>query len=564
MIAPLRARWLPILHSLGTRLTEPAASVRDPQERRNVRLLAALLLLTIAILLFGRVFRTVTQVELPSFQITATWIIIVALAAAYGLSRTRHHRAGALAAIIAISVILYLQTLYRAYSAPGDLSNPAAWLVALLLLSSFVISWRTTLALSAAYLAALWMLPRVVPGVTFFDIRFSFELIFGLSLVIALAAYLRRRDASMIQAQTEALADSENRYRTLFAGAFDGIVVHDDGVIVEVNDTVQNMFGYTRAEMMGAQVLTFTPPEWQATVLENARANILTYEIPGLRKDGTQIDMEISIRRLMVKGRLLRVVAMRDISARKQAEAERIELITESERSRVLRQFISDASHDLRQPLATMYTSLYLLRRKSAELGEAGRYVDTLDAQVAHLTRLLEDLFAMSRLDEPELYMERTPVDVDQLVMRIVQEQLPIAKQKTQQLHFDSLSGLPLVLADPVDLKRAITHIIANALTYTQQGGQISVQIGLHNQKVVVEVRDSGIGITAEDLPHIFERFYRADLARQSETGGSGLGLAIAQKIIENHSGSIEVESSPGAGSTFRICLPLSTQSLAG
>jgi PAS domain S-box-containing protein len=562
MIFPLPAHWLPRLRTLGARLIKPSPSIIDPQERRNARLLAALLTLTLAILLFGRMVRLVVDFKEPPIQAAAVWFNILALAVAYSLSRTRYHRVGAIATVIVVSVIIYLQTMYRGYNSPGDVSNPAAWLVALLLLSSFVISWRATLTLSVANLAGLWMLPRIIPGITYFDIRFSFELVFALSLVIALVAYLRRRDWSLIHAQTEALTESENRYRTLFSASFEGIVVHDDGVVIEVNDTLQNMLGYSKEEMIGAQVLTFIPPEWQTTIFEKARENILLYEIQGQRKDGTRFDMEVSVKRIMYKGRLLRVVAMRDITERKRVENERIQLITETERSRVLRQFISDASHDLRQPLATMNTSLYLLRRKSNDLGEAAIHVDTLDGQLAHLTRLLEDLFAMSRLDEPELYMERAPLDLNQLVMRVVQELVPIAVQKKQQLRFDA-KVLPSVLADQVDLRRAITHLVTNALSYTQAGGQITVRTILENQKVIVEVQDTGIGIDPDDLPHIFERFYRADLARQTETGGSGLGLAIVQKIIENHSGTIDVESHLGAGSTFRISLPLPSQSLA-
>jgi two-component system OmpR family sensor kinase len=290
----------------------------------------------------------------------------------------------------------------------------------------------------------------------------------------------------------------------------------------------------------------------------------MTYELVGLRKDGSTFDMEVSVKRLMYRGKLLRMVAMRDITERKRIEAERIQFITERERAQVLRQFISDASHDLRQPLATMNTSLYLLRRKVGDLGGGARHLDTLDAQLAHLTRLLEDLFAMSRLDEPELFMERAPLDIDELVARVVQDQRPIAVEKGHVLKFEPAGKLPPVLADHAELRRALTHVLANALTYTHDGGQITVRTLLQDPYVCVEVQDTGIGISSEDLPHIFERFYRADLARQTETGGSGLGLAIVQKIIENHSGSIEVQSTPGAGSTFRVCLPLSSQSRAG
>jgi PAS domain S-box-containing protein len=559
-----RTRGLPIIRRLWKALTDPAASVSEPQEKRNARLLSALLSLSVILLLIGRVFRGITGVSEPPFQLITIWINIIILSVAYVLSRTDRHRMGAALAVSLVSAVVFLQTMYRGFTVGGDLSNPAAWLVALLLLSSFVISWQATIALSVANITGLLFLPIMMPVISFYEVRFSVELIFALSLVIAMTSYLRRRDWLRLAAQTATISENEDRYHTLFAGAFDGIVVHDDGVIIDINDTLLTMFGYARDEMMGQNVLRFIPPAYHDTIFEKARDNIMTYEIPGVRKDDSTFPMEVSVKRLMFKGHLLRMVAMRDITERKRVESERIQFIAERERGAVLRQFISDASHDLRQPLATMGTSLYLLRRKSNDLGGAARHVDTLESQLAHLTRLLEDLFAMARLDEPELYMERAPLDLNQLLLRIVQEQQPLATEKGHRLNFEPEGKLPLVLADHVDLRRALNHILANALTYTQNGGQITVRTSVRGANVCVEIEDNGIGISAEDMPHIFERFYRADLARQTETGGSGLGLAIVHKIIENHSGSIDVQSTPGTGSTFRICLPLPSQSLAG
>src|SRR5688572_8006446 len=142
MISSLPSTWLPRLRTLGARFIKPAPSIIDPQERRNARLLAALLALTLAILLFGRMVRLFVDFKEPPVQAAAVWINILALSVAYGLSRTRYHRLGAIATVIVVSAIIYLQMMYRGYNSPGDVSNPAAWLVALLLLSSFVISWR--------------------------------------------------------------------------------------------------------------------------------------------------------------------------------------------------------------------------------------------------------------------------------------------------------------------------------------------------------------------------------------------------------------------------------------
>jgi PAS domain S-box-containing protein len=560
----LYPRWRSVLQGLWSRLTEPSPSLTDPQERRNARLLASLLALTIVILLFGRVYRTTNLVYEPPFNVATIWINIIVLTFAYVMSRTAYHRLGAIIAVTLVSAVVFLQTMYRGFNPHEDLSNPAAWLVALLLLSSFVISWQATLALGVANLTGLLMLPRITSGITFFDVRFSVELIFALNLVIALAAYLREYDWRTIQARTRELIEGEKRYRTLFEAAFEGVVVHDDGITLEVNDAFTMMYGYSHAEVVGQPILNFIPREQHELILKNGRDNIMVYETMARRKDGTVFEMEVSVKRVVYKGRLLRIVAMRDITERKRAEGERIQLITERERGSVLRRFISDASHDLRQPLTTMSTSLYLLRRKVGQSEENQRHLDTLDAQVSHLTRIFEDLFAMARLDEPQLLMQRVLLDLDELVAQVVYEHQSIATQKQHQLRFEPCGQLSAVMGDYAELKRAISHIIVNAISYTHAGGQIVVRSLLQNQHAVVEVKDTGIGIHSEHLPLIFNRFYRVDPARQTETGGSGLGLAIAQKIIENHSGSIEVESLPNVGSNFRISLPLSTQSLAG
>jgi PAS domain S-box-containing protein len=560
----LRTRWQPILVNLWVWLTEPSVSITRLQDRRRARLLSAWLSLTVLLLLLARLIFMLAQSPESAFNVVTGWINIIIFVAAYGLSRTRHFWWATVVAVSMVSVIVFLQVVYQAVDTGGDLTNPAVWLAVVLLLSSLVIPWRATLLLSVGMLAGLLMLPLVIPGIRLTDVSYAVQLTFSVGLIIAVTSYLRQRDLDRIDVQNGALVENEGRYRALFAAAFEGIVIHDDGLVVDCNDAMLIMFGRSREEMIGMKVLDFIPEKWHTTVFQMAEDNIMTYEIEGRHKDGPIFDIEVSVKRLMHNGRLLRVVAMRDITERKKAEAERLQYISEHERAQVLRQFISDASHDLRQPLATMNTSLYLLRRKLTDPALAMRHIDTMDIQVAHLTRMLEDLFAMSRLDEPELYMERTPLEVNQLVERVVQEQQTMAAQKGHVLRFEPSGMLPPVLADHVELKRALTHLIANALAYTQEGGHITVRTALNDPHVCIEVQDTGIGISPDDLPHIFERFYRADHARRTETGGSGLGLALVQKIIDHHSGTVEVQSLPGRGSTFRICLPLPSQSRAG
>jgi signal transduction histidine kinase len=129
--------------------------------------------------------------------------------------------------------------------------------------------------------------------------------------------------------------------------------------------------------------------------------------------------------------------------------------------------------------------------------------------------------------------------------------------RKQHQVYLNLAADLPPVMGGVTELQRALRHLILNALNYTPDGGRIDMATFHQDDHVVFEVRDNGIGISDAELPFIFERFYRADKARSTDTGGSGLGLTIAKKIIEAHQGNIEVESTPGEGTTFRVSLPV-------
>lgn len=231
-------------------------------------------------------------------------------------------------------------------------------------------------------------------------------------------------------------------------------------------------------------------------------------------------------------------------------------LAVEKRRVETLRRFIGDFSHDLRTPLATIKVDLYLLRKKVMGPEETFLYLDKIEGEVNYLTKLLEDLGSVSRSDDTPSRYEFEPLDVNSLMRGIVTGQEAVVAQRSQKLEFVPGTNLPTILADQVNLWRALLNVVSNAVCYTPERGTIRVSTRDQETWVVVEVQDSGIGIAPDDLPHIFERFYRAREAQSTKTGGSGLGLAIAKRVIEAHAGKIEVESTPGQGSIFRILLP--------
>ncbi len=244
-----------------------------------------------------------------------------------------------------------------------------------------------------------------------------------------------------------------------------------------------------------------------------------------------------------------------DITERKQAAQRQRELELERERAAMLQRFIGDVSHDLRTPLTTIKTRLYLIRN-TLDSDKQQSHIEILEAQTAHLERLLKDMLRMSRLDEMTAF-QLEPLAVNALIRDVLVEQEPLAMRRKHIVHFTGDQNLPLVQADRTNLRRAITNIVVNALHYTPDEGSIIIRSYTQTQHAVIEVCDTGIGIGVDDLPHIFERFYRADAARGTVSGGAGLGLAIAKKVVEGHQGNIEVESELGKGSTFKILLPI-------
>ncbi|MCC7206423.1 MAG: PAS domain S-box protein [Anaerolineae bacterium] len=244
-----------------------------------------------------------------------------------------------------------------------------------------------------------------------------------------------------------------------------------------------------------------------------------------------------------------------DITERKLAQEQAFALAIEKERVRVLIQFVQSASHELRTPLSTIATSVYLLTRV-AEPDQRAVYIAQVQIQIARLSRLIDKLLVMTELDSGTP-LTLTALDVNRLVQRCMDGVQRIAAQKEMALVFSPAPELPRVVADWDWLEQAIENVIDNAVRFTPEGGSVSVTTCAGDGRVVIDVRDSGPGIPDTDLPHIFERFWRADEAHS--TPGFGLGLPIAQEVIRRHGGRIEIETSPGQGSVFRIVLPTGT-----
>jgi OmpR-family two-component system manganese-sensing sensor histidine kinase len=231
-----------------------------------------------------------------------------------------------------------------------------------------------------------------------------------------------------------------------------------------------------------------------------------------------------------------------------------------------LRQFTADASHELRSPLAAIKTSIFLLNRDRDRVSADNQTaIATIDSAAQQMKVLVEDLLLLARLDRhsnPQ-QLDGIEIPLDEILEDLLDEIESQAHQRQITINAKITANI-YIRGHGVLLKRIFANLLENALQYTPKGGTIAITLKRVDRLAFASIQDTGIGITAAQLPHIFERFWRADKARDRREGGIGLGLAIAQSLAITHGGKITVTSQLGAGSCFLVRLPLALSSAVG
>ena len=221
-----------------------------------------------------------------------------------------------------------------------------------------------------------------------------------------------------------------------------------------------------------------------------------------------------------------------------------------------INRFSADASHELRTPLT-------ILQLELEEIAQSHRLNPPLTDQIGsaleethRMSHIVENLLVISRLDAGEVKMDKTRLDLGHLAASTAEQMRLLAEEKSILLRSNVATGI-FVEGDRSRLQQVIVNLVANAIKYTQEGGEVEVSVRGYGGTAVLEVSDNGAGISAHALPHVFERFYRADKARSRNSGGAGLGLAIVKAICTAHGAEIRVSSQEGQGSRFNVELPL-------
>lgn len=347
-------------------------------------------------------------------------------------------------------------------------------------------------------------------------------------------------------------------FRSIVEQAIAGVYVVRDNRFLYVNPRMAELFGYTVEEMLSMRdVSGVVAPGDRERVRRNLALRqsgelaSLHYAFQGQRRDGSSIDVEVHGTRVELDGVPAVMGLLVDVSGRVELERERLRLLREArEALRARDETLAVVSHDLRNPLNAIGMTVDLLLDGVVASRDADAMLLRIKRLAGSMSALIQDLLDISTMESERLPIRIQPADGQGLLREAADRLMPLLEEKRVQLELETAEPAP-VLADPERILRVISNLVGNALKFVPEGGRIALGARPQNETVQFTVADDGPGIDNDDLPHLFERFWKGHGSR-----GSGLGLAIAQGIVEAHGGRIWVESCQGKGSTFHFTLP--------
>lgn len=342
------------------------------------------------------------------------------------------------------------------------------------------------------------------------------------------------------------ISEDKDKMKVVLSSVIEGIIAIDkEGRIILFNNALKNMTDYSSDRVLGKF-------HWE--IIRNNQLNELLKE--ALQK-GQPLTQEITI--FSPQEKIFRasanplteknevwgaVVVLNDITEIKKLEKMRSE-------------FVANVSHELRTPLTSIQGFVETLKDGAInDPGKAQYFLAIIEKQSNRLNNLIEDILQLSKIESQEIIMNLQSINLRDLIDKAISEFKKKIEQKNHKIKINISPQLPLIKTDPEQIEVVFRNLLDNAIKYTPNGGEIYISAFEKAENIYIEVADNGIGISAEHLPRIFERFYRVDKDRSRKLGGTGLGLAIVKHIVQAHGGTIGVESKPGKGSKFFFTLP--------
>ena len=381
--------------------------------------------------------------------------------------------------------------------------------------------------------------------------------------LVVTAEELSLKAEQQIKIKTK-LKESEIRYRRLFETGHDGILILNSqtGQITDVNPFLEKLLGYSKSEFLNKKL-------WEVGAFKNIRASMEAFEVfkqggrlryedlPLETKSGQPIEVEFVSNSYMAGAVRVIQCNIRDITERKKLElAKETSRLLEEERLKV--ESIADATHELRTPLAIIKGNVDLAMRSQLKNPKPPKSaLRAINYEIKHLSSILSDLTLITS-NKPEIInrIVYDKVNLKLLLVRVIGRCRTLAYKKNISITANKIPDLT-ILGDRAYLEKMLANLIKNSIDYGKENGRTEILARESKGFVIITVTDNGVGIPEEDLPHVFERFYRADRFQRSGGSGTGLGLAIVKWIAEVHGGEVSVRNIENKGSVFSVSLPI-------
>jgi len=352
--------------------------------------------------------------------------------------------------------------------------------------------------------------------------------------------------AQNVENLVDAVSEERSRLTAVLDSGSDAVLAIDaEGRIAFASRAAEPLLGRRPADVIGNSFVWTMPEEQVVQALRDARQTGESQSLIIERPKGRFL--QVSAAPIADGGDWVALVVFHDVTEAKRVEDTR-------------RDFIANVSHELRTPLASIKSVVETLQSGALDDRAAAQdFLARADAEVDRLVQMVTELLELSRLESRQSPLAGEPVDVGQMLEQAVERMRPQAGRKGLKLSLEIAPGLPSIVGDAQRLEQATVNLLDNAIKFTPEGGSVEVSARAADGAVRVEVEDTGVGISAEKLPRIFERFYKVDRARGDR--GTGLGLAVVKHTVEAHGGTISARSREGHGSTFTFTLPVSDRS---